>query len=68
MADVQRLRVLIVGSCVSRDTFVFLDPDRFVLEDYVARQGLASGFGPADAAPRPHGAAHQPVPATDDRG
>jgi len=47
MADVQRLRVLIVGSCVSRDTFVFLDPARFELVGYVARQSLASGFGPA---------------------
>lgn len=45
----RRLEILIVGSCVSRDTFEFLDPRRFHLRDYVARQSLISGFGPAAA-------------------
>lgn len=42
----QRLEVLIVGSCVSRDTFMFLDPKHFSLQEYIARQSLVSGFGP----------------------
>ncbi|GAB3075645.1 DUF6270 domain-containing protein [Pedococcus soli] len=41
------LRVLVVGSCVSRDTFEFLRPEYFTLRGYVARQSLVSGFGPA---------------------
>jgi hypothetical protein len=40
------MRVLVVGSCVSRDTFEFLRPDCFTLQGYVARQSLISAFGP----------------------
>lgn len=43
----QAIRVLIVGSCVSRDTFEFLNPDVFTLAGYVARQSLISAFGRA---------------------
>ena len=42
----QPVRVLVVGSCVSRDTFEFLDPDHFTLQGYVARQSLVSSFAP----------------------
>jgi hypothetical protein len=41
-------RVLIYGSCVSRDTFEFLDPSRYSLLRYIARQSLISAFSPAD--------------------
>ncbi|WP_157598474.1 DUF6270 domain-containing protein [Phycicoccus sp. Root101] len=44
-----RVRVLIAGSCVSRDTFAFLDPMEFALSEYVARQSLVSAFaGPSE--------------------
>ncbi len=36
------LRTFIVGSCVTRDTFDYLDPDRYRLAGYVARQSWAS--------------------------
>lgn len=39
--------VFIYGSCVSRDSFEYLDPERFRLVEYVARQSLASAFAPA---------------------
>ena len=41
-----RLRTYVVGSCVSRDTFEFLDPAHFELSGYLARQSLISAFGP----------------------
>jgi hypothetical protein len=45
-------RVFIAGSCVSRDTFALLDPERYALEGYVARQSLISAFtGPAADVP-----------------
>jgi hypothetical protein len=44
--------VLIHGSCVSRDTFEFLDPKTFTLTDYVARQSIISAMGPSAAEPR----------------
>lgn len=40
------LRIFIAGSCVSRDTFEYLVPESFTLLEYVARQSLASAFGP----------------------
>lgn len=42
--DDPRVRVAIVGSCVSRDTFEFLDQRRFELVKYVARQSLISSY------------------------
>ena len=63
----QRLAVLIVGSCVSRDTFVFLDPEHFRLEDYIARQSLASGFGPVATPLVSTDELNQPFPTRDDR-
>lgn len=41
-----RIRTLIYGSCVSRDTFEYLPKDEYLLVDYVARQSLASAFSP----------------------
>jgi hypothetical protein len=38
------IRTFIYGSCVSRDTFSFLDPSRYTLVNYVARQSLVSAF------------------------
>lgn len=38
-----KVRTLIYGSCVSRDTFAYL-PDHFELRDYVARQSLISAY------------------------
>lgn len=43
--------VFIVGSCVARDTFEYLDPAAFRLLDYVARQSLISTFSTAGPAP-----------------
>lgn len=43
-ANIPRVRVAIIGSCVSRDTFEFLDQDRFELVKYVARQSLISSY------------------------
>ncbi|MBR7742604.1 hypothetical protein KC207_04800 [Phycicoccus sp. BSK3Z-2] len=42
------MKVLIYGSCVSRDTFELLPRDRYALLDYVARQSLISAFSPVD--------------------
>ncbi|MFC8598264.1 DUF6270 domain-containing protein [Isoptericola sp. NPDC057191] len=39
-----RHRVFVYGSCVSRDTFEHLDPDRFELVQYVARQSALSAY------------------------
>lgn len=39
-----QVRVFIVGSCVSRDSYEFLDPAFFALNGYLARQSLISGF------------------------
>jgi|GEM_PF-3383372 len=37
-------KILIIGSCVSRDAFEFFDASQFSLVDYVARSSLASAF------------------------
>lgn len=47
----QRVKVVVVGSHVTRDTFAFLDPGLFHLGAFVARQSLISAFGPAGAPP-----------------
>lgn len=39
------MRVLIYGSCVSRDIFNFDSAKKFVIVDYIARSSLASSFG-----------------------
>jgi len=39
-----KTRVVIYGSCVSRDTFEFLDPSEFQLDRYIARQSLISAY------------------------
>ena len=39
-----KTRVFIYGSCVSRDTFEYLDPDQFELVQYVARQSALSAY------------------------
>lgn len=44
--DPRRIRTIIYGSCVSRDTFEFL-PDHFQLLTYVARQSAISAAAPA---------------------
>ena len=49
--DPRRLRTYVVGSCVSRDTFAFLDPSHFELGGYLARQSLISAFGPTARVP-----------------
>ena len=46
-----QLRTYVVGSCVSRDTFAFLDPKHFELKGYLARQSLISAFGPVATPP-----------------
>ncbi|MGO0577031.1 DUF6270 domain-containing protein [Ornithinimicrobium panacihumi] len=54
MTPIPRIRTFIYGSCVSRDTFEFLDPQRFELSHYIARQSLASAFStPNDLAVPP---------------
>lgn len=40
----RKTRVVIYGSCVSRDTFEFLDPAQFQLDRYIARQSLISAY------------------------
>ncbi|MDR3069030.1 MAG: DUF6270 domain-containing protein [Cellulomonas sp.] len=40
------LRTFVIGSCVSRDTFDYLDPDRYRLTGYLARQSWASVVRP----------------------
>lgn len=47
MTGESKTRVFIYGSCVSRDTFELLNPDRYSLLAYVARQSLISAFGPS---------------------
>lgn len=44
-----RIKTLVYGSCVSRDTFEYLDQERFELTRYIARQSLISAF----SAPNP---------------
>jgi hypothetical protein len=44
------LRTLVLGSCVTRDTFARLPADRFALVDYVARQSLLAADRPSPAA------------------
>ena len=39
-----KIRTLIYGSCVSRDTFSHLDQNRYELTRYIARQSLVSAF------------------------
>lgn len=43
------VRVAILGSCVSRDTFEILDPNRFSLETYIARHSIVSARSDAGA-------------------
>lgn len=45
-------RVFVYGSCVARDTFEYLDRDRFSLLEYVARQSLISAFSRPSGGPR----------------
>lgn len=40
------IRTLVIGSCVSRDTFTHLPSDQYSLVEYVARQSLVSAFSP----------------------
>ncbi|WP_298752602.1 DUF6270 domain-containing protein [uncultured Serinicoccus sp.] len=47
------IRTFIYGSCVSRDTFEFLNPDRFTLVEYLARQSILSALSPAPEADMP---------------
>jgi hypothetical protein len=42
--DSTKTRVVIYGSCVSRDTFDFLDQGAFQLARYIARQSLISAY------------------------
>lgn len=42
-----KTRVVIYGSCVSRDTFDFLDRNHFQLDRYIARQSLISAYAEA---------------------
>ncbi len=41
-----RTRVFVYGSCVARDTFARLDPDRYELVGYVPRQSLITACRP----------------------
>lgn len=43
------IRTFIYGSCVSRDTFDFLEPHGYTLTTYVARQSLLSAYSRIDA-------------------
>ena len=45
------IRTFIYGSCVSRDTFEYLDKDAFSLLRYVARSSLVSAFSPPGPVP-----------------
>jgi hypothetical protein len=45
----RRQRVLVYGSCVSRDSFEAFDAARFVLHGYHARHSLISAFSPLPA-------------------
>ncbi|GAA6527753.1 DUF6270 domain-containing protein [Intrasporangium sp. DVR] len=47
------IRTFIYGSCVSRDTFEFLDPNEFTLLRYVARSSLVSACSPPGPDPLP---------------
>lgn len=42
--------LFLYGSCVSRDSYDFLDRGEFKLLDYVSRQSIISTYGPADPA------------------
>jgi hypothetical protein len=42
----QTIRVLILGSCVTRDTLAFIDPERIAVGEYVARHSLVAAFAP----------------------
>ena len=48
-----RQRVLIYGSCVSRDTFEHMNPTEYELIRYVARQSVLSAISPAVTQLRP---------------
>ena len=43
-SSARTMHALIYGSCVSRDTFEYLDQERFELTRYIARQSLISAF------------------------
>ena len=47
------IRTFIYGSCVSRDTFEYVDKERFSLLRYVARSSLISAFSPPAPLPIP---------------
>ena len=49
------VRTFIYGSCVSRDTFEYLDKDAFSLLRYVARSSLVSAFSPPGPVPLTEG-------------
>jgi len=49
------VHTFIFGSCVSRDTFEFLDQAQFSLLRYVARSSLVSAFSPPAPVPLPEG-------------
>lgn len=49
------VRTFIYGSCVSRDTFEYLDQDDFSLLRYVARSSLVSAFSPPGPVPLTEG-------------
>ncbi|MDC5698349.1 DUF6270 domain-containing protein [Intrasporangium calvum] len=49
------IRTFIYGSCVSRDTFEFLDKGEFSLLRYVARSSLVSAFSPPGPVPLTEG-------------
>ncbi|MBD7979520.1 DUF6270 domain-containing protein [Oerskovia merdavium] len=41
-----RIKTLVFGSCVSRDTFSHLEPQKFELVQYIARQSILSAISP----------------------
>ena len=47
----QTIRTMLYGSCVSRDMFEFLNPQRFTLDRYIARQSLISAYSPTRQLP-----------------
>ena len=49
------IRTFIYGSCVSRDTFEYLDKGEFSLLRYVARSSLVSAFSPPGPVPLAQG-------------
>ncbi|MGD8149452.1 DUF6270 domain-containing protein [Ornithinimicrobium sp. Y1694] len=47
------MRTFVYGSCISRDSFEYLDPNHFELHGYVARQSLLSAMAAPTSAPIP---------------